>query len=464
MTQPGGQLLAATRLCYGSVTKPRSRHTRFRMSLQPTPLRRSLTVATLAAVSVASMVSPASASPAVTKPTATRPPGSGDGTIRSLQAKRDRVRAEKAKKAAQLDALKATDEQVSQAISDLGDNVAAQTAELSDIQRAQAQAEADAAAAQTQLDQSQKELDTLRLNIRQQAIDAYVTGPREDLWSILSAGDPNDDLNRRTILELRTSNSLDSAERYRAIQEDLTNQRQARTDAAANARARKEEASAKLGSLQDSQSKQQRLQEGVDARLASSLAEADALAAFDAGLSGEITQRQNQIAAQLAAQERFSSAARAALSRAGRSVAGPTNRATPTLSNSGGAGIVNVGGILVAASLAPGLSSLLSAASAAGINLTGGGYRDPSAQIAVRRNNCGSSDFAIYQAPASSCRPPTAPPGTSMHERGLAIDFGANGRTISRGDAAYGWLQANAASYGLYNLPAEPWHWSTNGN
>jgi len=103
-------------------------------------------------------------------------------------------------------------------------------------------------------------------------------------------------------------------------------------------------------------------------------------------------------------------------------------------------------------------------AGAGGGPLAGGGYRDPAGQIAVRRNNCGTSDYAVYQMPASSCRPPTARPGTSQHERGLAIDFTYNGRIIgSRSGPAWNWLSANAASYGLYNLPSEPWHWSTTG-
>ncbi len=52
-----------------------------------------------------------------------------------------------------------------------------------------------------------------------------------------------------------------------------------------------------------------------------------------------------------------------------------------------------------------------------------------------------------------------------MHERGLAIDFTCNGSIIgSRSGPCYNWLKANAANYGLYNLPSEAWHWSTNGN
>ena len=97
--------------------------------------------------------------------------------------------------------------------------------------------------------------------------------------------------------------------------------------------------------------------------------------------------------------------------------------------------------------------------------LTGSGYRSAASQIALRRAHCGTSQWAIYQKPSYQCRPPTARPGRSMHERGLAIDFVYNGRSVtSRNSTAFQWLKRNAATYGLFNLPSEPWHWSTNGN
>jgi len=405
---------------------------------------------------------PAAASTTKSTPT-TAPPR---GSLRDLQKQRDAVRSAKAKQASQINALQATDDQVNAAIADLGNDVAAQTAELSDIQRDQAQAEADQNAAQASLDQSQKELAALKGNIRQEAIDAYVNGPQSQDWSIFSAEDPNDALNRRTILELRSTNSQDAAETYRSIQEDLITQREAKAAAADRARAKRAQAESKLNSLQDAQTAQQKLQDEVDNRIASSLAEADALAAVDSTLSSQITDQQNRLASQLAAQQRASAAAKAALAKAGKSVSGApaSSKPAPVFATSGGSGIVNVQGIQIAASIATNLGNLLDAARAAGFSLSGGGYRDPAAQIAVRRNNCGSSDYAIYQAPASSCRPPTAPPGTSMHERGLAVDFSVNGHTVSRSDGAFAWLKANAANYGFYNLPSESWHWSTNGN
>jgi LAS superfamily LD-carboxypeptidase LdcB len=52
-----------------------------------------------------------------------------------------------------------------------------------------------------------------------------------------------------------------------------------------------------------------------------------------------------------------------------------------------------------------------------------------------------------------------------MHEQGLAVDLTYNGSLItSRSNPGFIWLDANAAGFGFYNLPAEPWHWSTNGN
>jgi LAS superfamily LD-carboxypeptidase LdcB len=88
-------------------------------------------------------------------------------------------------------------------------------------------------------------------------------------------------------------------------------------------------------------------------------------------------------------------------------------------------------------------------------------------QVELRKQNCGTTRYAIYRMPASECSPPTARPGTSMHERGEAMDFykkGRNGEAVPiAGTGAFHWLKRNAGSYGLYNLPSEPWHWSTNG-
>jgi hypothetical protein len=117
--------------------------------------------------------------------------------------------------------------------------------------------------------------------------------------------------------------------------------------------------------------------------------------------------------------------------------------------------------IRVDSSIAANVQAMLEAAAADGVQLCGGGWRSREEQIRLRTTN-GCPD--VWSAPSSSCRVPTAIPGTSMHERGLAIDFTCAGELIrSHGNRCFQWLDANAARYGLRNLPAEAWHWSTNG-
>ncbi len=133
-----------------------------------------------------------------------------------------------------------------------------------------------------------------------------------------------------------------------------------------------------------------------------------------------------------------------------------------------GVRLATVDGITVARSIAEDVLRLLNAARRDGRRLGGWGYRSTARQIELRRAHCGTTRYAIYEMPSSQCSPPTARPGSSMHEKGLAIDFykkGRNGAAISiAGTREFRWLKRHAAKYGLYNLPSEPWHWSTNGH
>lgn len=121
-------------------------------------------------------------------------------------------------------------------------------------------------------------------------------------------------------------------------------------------------------------------------------------------------------------------------------------------------------GIRVHPCLADALDALVTAARADGVELGGGGWRSSEQQVALRRAHCGPTDADVYEAPASACSPSTARPGTSRHERGLAIDFTEAGRTLTTSSAAYRWLVEHAGAHGLENLPGEPWHWSVDGS
>lgn len=116
-------------------------------------------------------------------------------------------------------------------------------------------------------------------------------------------------------------------------------------------------------------------------------------------------------------------------------------------------------GAVLHRSAMPSYKAMVLAAEADGITLVAGStYRSRAAQEALRRaHGCGGA--RVYDR---SCKgsPPTAVPGRSNHEKGLAVDF-RNMRTRAEGGARYQWLVANAGRFGWKNLPSEAWHWST---
>lgn len=106
------------------------------------------------------------------------------------------------------------------------------------------------------------------------------------------------------------------------------------------------------------------------------------------------------------------------------------------------------------------LLAMQAAARAAGFEIGwGSGTRSVEEQIALRKKN-GCPD--VWTSPASACDIPTAIPGRSNHNHGLAMDLtGPDGRTLRRDrhPEAFAWLQANMGGFGL-GLPVEgeDWH------
>ena len=119
-------------------------------------------------------------------------------------------------------------------------------------------------------------------------------------------------------------------------------------------------------------------------------------------------------------------------------------------------------GITVNKTIAYPLQRMIEDAHNDGIELSGSGLRTEQQQIQLRVTN-GCPD--IWTAPASSCKVPTAIPGRSLHEIGLAVDLTCANKLIKdRNSPAFRWLVAHAGRYGFTNLPSEPWHWSITGN
>jgi D-alanyl-D-alanine carboxypeptidase len=356
----------------------------------------------------------------------------------SPSAEREAVRARKAQVATQVDALAATDAQVSAALDALEANVAGQEALLAEANRAAAEAEAAFAEATAAVEAKTAEIAALRDEIREFAVQAFVHPPADDAMAALDTADPGEAAQKRALLEVQNTNDADLLDRLNAAEEDLEVERQLAEEASARAEAKRAEAADTLAELTDARDQQQAYANQVQARLEHAQSEAAALEELDASLSAKIAAEQAELARR--------AAAAGGRSGGGSSVTFNGSLSTVSCPATGGS-------ITVASQIASNVQSLLNAAPSS-ISLCGWGWRSSQRQQELwDEHGCDSG-----------CSVPTARPGSSMHEQGLAIDFTSGGQTIqSRGSAAFEWLDANAGSYGLRNLPSEPWHWSTSG-
>ena len=381
--------------------------------------------------------------------------GVADG---QTNAEIDRIREERRQneaaataKASEVNSADAELEEISAALIAVNSAVNAQQSRVDNAQRQLSDAETALANAENAVTEGQALIVALEEQLANQAISSFINQD-ETSTVLVESNDPNLGLRMQILVDEVTQSGVDLVDTLRAAREDLEVEQGIAEDAAEEAEVLSLELADELVVLEDSQGVQAELANAAEERFNSLLAEQVSLEALGVELAADEQRARDDLAAELARQA-------PPPSNGGGSGGGPTAPVT----NSGE--IVNAGnGIWVHTSIVGNVRRLLADAAAAGVPMAGGGYRDPAGQIRVRRNNCGTSDYAVYQMPASQCRPPTARPGSSMHERGLAIDFTYNGRIIgSRSGPAWTWLKANAAGYGLYNLPSEPWHWSTSG-
>jgi septal ring factor EnvC (AmiA/AmiB activator) len=369
--------------------------------------------------------------------------------------------------AVEVDVLKADNRQVTQALSDIKANVDAQTAELVEAEQAVAAANAAVASADAAVADAERRIDDLLAKTDHVVVDAFVTPATESALSMLSEESSSIANVKWAILDLQTTTDADLLAQYHAARVQLRTEKANKERAMEEAQNRKSEAEAAFADKKEAVSQQALFASEVQARIDQKLSEAEMLKGVDPALAAQLRAEQAQLVAALNELDEEVAAELARQRAAELSAQAEANNAAGIQAPPGG--VVSVpcpagGSIQVAGDISRSVGLLLTAAAEAGISMCGNGYRDPADQIAVRRSNCGTSYYAIWQMPASYCSPPTARPGSSMHEQGLAIDFTVGGSTIGYGSAAYDWLAAHAADYGLSNLPSEPWHWSTNGN
>lgn len=436
---------------------------------------------------------------------------SGDGTSPSYT-----VRPSDATKRAraQVDVLTASRAEIEAELEALDRSYREQEAVLADAKEAVAKAQEAVAEAQERVDYAQDQAEEARQAVRGYAIEVLVHPPMVATVGVLSIADTQDAGFASDVLTIMATERRKVVDEFEVKKKIAAMEQELADKAVSEAQQRSAEAETELGRLSDLRAEQARFVSDMDDRLAGALAEAAALEAIDEQAAKDLAQQEMDLrastrAVQLAAvttplqptlvsnisnsgstttagagtsssQTSSPNTTRAPSPTTTRAPSPTTTRApSPTTTKPPATttpplptnivtwnDVVSVGGgIWIHKSIQSNTRALLNAATAAGFSLSGGGYRDSASQIATRRANCGPTYYDIYEKPSGQCTPPTAIPGRSMHERGLAMDLKSNGVLItSRSNPAFIWLSNNAARYGFYNLPSEPWHWSTNGH
>lgn len=369
--------------------------------------------------------------------------------LEELKDERERVQQEVAAAAVEVDAAQDSFETVAKALDDINGLVDLQEARLADAEQAVRSAEALV----TQAEDRSAEIDVEMAGLRELTADLAVaafTGEDgengEDLTAFLLNDDPTEAMRRRSLVQFQTGNLADALDRMRLLGAESEQVEIDRQRAVEAALANRVEVQDRRDELDTAVAAQTQLVLDVEARLEARLAEASYLEEIDGELAAEIRQQEEVIAKRIREE-----AARQAAAEAARRAA-----AAPAPAPVDAADVVETEGFWVHASVQDQVGQMIRDARADGVSLTGYSYRSPQRTAELRVIN-GCPD--VYNASPSSCRIPTARPGQSMHERGLAIDF----RSCWRGSACFTWLSNNAANYGYFNLPSESWHWSTNG-
>ena len=446
--------------------------------------------------------------------TALRAQVPGDNNLDETQTS---LRQQQADLAAELDVLQASAEQVTAALEALDRNVALQQAHTQAATRLAEEARQRETQAAASVEAKQIEVERLAQRVQEMAVGLYLRPPFDDAIHALINTTPGENPTALALVRFRVEDVAETLQATERARDALADAQVAATQARRRADQALSAQQAELTTLQAVRDQQQRFAIQVSDRIERALGEAAQLADLDAELSSQMQQRELELANRL----------RDSLAKAGTTVvvinaepisgpAAPTDptattappaTAPPTTEAPGDSGGPDGGadgqqppttvattaprttspptatttaprvivitpvnttwvrGIEVATQIAPQFEALMAAAEADGLQLAGSGYRNTARQIEIRREVCGPTDYDIYLKPSWECSPPVARPGTSMHEKGLAIDFTDGEDLVRREDhPVHQWLANYAKTHPfLRNLKGEPWHWSTTG-
>ena len=223
------------------------------------------------------------------------------GAASSNRAKRDEARRRRAQLALQLNAAKASDKQLAQAVAALDTQVESQNAATKAAESAAGAAEVAVTQAEARLEATTGRIGKLRDLLARRAVSAYMRPGGETVIEVLESRDLGEVSRRATMLARVASNDREVLDQLHAAQQDESIQREAMTQARQLAQERRGAAQARLNSLTDAQVQQRRVRAKLDARIREYAQEANDVAALEGTLSARIRADDARLAAQQSA-------------------------------------------------------------------------------------------------------------------------------------------------------------------
>ena len=219
---------------------------------------------------------------------------SKNDSVATAKKKREQLRQERAKAAAKLNAMKASDVQLEKAVNALRAQANAQMAKVASARQAANAAQAAVVQADGRLAATEAELGSLRTAVTERAVAAYVR-PRPGVFQGLSgAKDLSEASRRHSLLAQVANNDHDVIDRLNAAKEDQGIEQARAAEARQLAADRRKKVEGELSSLQRSLAEKGRLERALSQRIKEFQAEVDGLASQEAAISAVIKSREGR--------------------------------------------------------------------------------------------------------------------------------------------------------------------------
>ena len=216
-------------------------------------------------------------------------------TVAEIRARREAARQKRARLAAQLNHLRASDAQLSAAVRVLDRQVAAQQAAADAARQAVQAALAAVAESERKIAATEAEITSVHSAVVNRAVSVYIRPKDNAFVGMIGSKSLGDASRRSSLLAQVTNKDRDSLDRLRALREDLGDEKVRADQARDLAGQRRQEVLARLSELQTARKEKQRLSAALEARIREYQAEADAVAAQESGLTALIRSRERTV-------------------------------------------------------------------------------------------------------------------------------------------------------------------------